>query len=733
MSNYDIDVFMDIFKAIQALCPGLRDYQGKVGKEEDPENIDMAYRVVADHIRTLTFAITDGAMPSNEGRGYVLRRILRRAVRYGGEILKAPEGFFHQLVDVVVEVMADGFPELRKNPAAVKEVLKEEEATFSRTLKKGVAELEKRCKKLDAGGALGGADAFTMFDTYGFPLDLTVLMCEEKGYASGRVSDLAPPTHRAIAPHSAHLARSSLCRFTVDTEGYEAKMEEQKKMSQAAGKFSRGGTVVMEAEQTDALKNKMGVPPTDDSPKYVWDSAAASGAPHAATLKAVIDTGKVFMDVVDGAVELVGLCLDSTCAYAEAGGQVADVGTISGPDGASFEVSDVQKFGAYVLHIGKVTSGSFKVGAAVTLALDYGRRALIAQNHTSTHMLNLALRDALGGECDQRGSLCDMEKLRFDFAYGKPLTEAELAATQAGVNRQIDAALTIHTQVVGLEGAKAINGLRAVFGEQYPDPVRVVTVGGDGVQAMIDAPTKDEWKAYSTEFCGGTHIGNSKEASKFALLSEEGLGRGVRRVVGVTGEKAAAAFATAAALAAEAEKAAALGGKELEAAVAELVKPLEEGAVMPADAKIALRNKVNDLKKKLVEASKAGGKANAEAAKKEAEALAAANAGKPFVVALLEVEADVKVVEAAMTVLAAALPDAALLVLGAGKTAAAKGVVPAALQPKLKANEWVNAALQECGGKGGGKPASAQGAARDPSNVKAAEAAARKMAEEALA
>ena len=167
--------------------------------------------------------------------------------------------------------------------------------------------------------------------------------------------------------------------------------------------------------------------------------------------------------------------------------------------------------------------------------------------------------------------------------------------------------------------------------------------------------------------------------------------------------------------------------------MAELVKPLEEGAVMPADAKIALRNKVNDLKKKLVEASKAGGKANAEAAKKEAEALAAANAGKPFVVALLEVEADVKVVEAAMTVLAAALPEAALLVLGAGKTAAAKGVVPAALQPKLKANEWVNAALQECGGKGGGKPASAQGAARDPSNVKAAEAAARKMAEEALA
>ena len=198
-SNYDTDVFDPIFKEIQ-LVTNAEPYSGLLAKsaaEVLPGTAvgrDTAYRVIADHVRTLSTAIADGALPSNEGRGYVLRRILRRAVRYGGEILKAPEGFFHQLVDVVVEVMADGFPELRKNPAAVKEVLKEEEATFSRTLKKGVAELEKRCKKLDAGGALGGADAFTMFDTYGFPLDLTVLMCEEKGYASGRASDGAPPT-----------------------------------------------------------------------------------------------------------------------------------------------------------------------------------------------------------------------------------------------------------------------------------------------------------------------------------------------------------------------------------------------------------------------------------------------------------------------------------------------------------------------------------------------------------
>ena len=197
---------MDIFKAIQALCPGLRDYQGKVGKEEDPENIDMAYRVVADHIRTLTFAITDGAQPSSEGRGYVLRRILRRAVRFGSEKLNAPEGFFHQLVDVVVEVMGDDFRELRKDPAAVKAILKEEEQVFSKTLKRGIAELAKRCKKLQRGDRLPGSDAFRMYDTFGFPLDLTLLMCEEKG-------------------------------LSVDTEGYEREMEEARKKAQAGGHF----------------------------------------------------------------------------------------------------------------------------------------------------------------------------------------------------------------------------------------------------------------------------------------------------------------------------------------------------------------------------------------------------------------------------------------------------------------------------------------------------------------
>jgi len=675
--------------------PGLREYTGKVGKEEDPDNVDMAYRVVADHIRTLTMAITDGAVPSSDGRGYVLRRILRRACRYGVENLKAPEGFFHQLVDVVVDVMGDAFPELRKDPAAVKALIREEEDMFSRTLKKGIIELEKRSKKLQKGGMLPGADAFKMYDTFGFPLDLTLLMCEEKG-------------------------------FTVDVDGYEKEMVESKRLAREKGKFGDAAAYAIGAEQTDELSNKKQIPPTDDSPKFEWDSTG-SGKEHAATLMAAITYDKAFVDGVDAAVGLVGLVLDSTSLYAEAGGQVADLATITTEAGAVFEVTDAQKFGGYVLHIGKCSGGSLAVGDKVTVKVDYARRALIAKNHTSTHMLNLALRKALKQTCDQRGSLCDADKLRFDFAYGKPLTPEEIADTQKFVSEQIAAALPVQTQVSGLDAAKAVNGLRAVFGETYPDPVRVVSVGGPGVQQMLDKPDEKEWHDYAIEFCGGTHIANAAEAKKFALVSEEGLGRGVRRIVGLTFEKAEAAFALASSLGARVEAAASLGG---EAAAKELTEILQilESAVVPAMEKKALLTKVAEQRKKLLGASKDSAKATADAAKAEAEALAEASQGAPFVVARLKTAADAKVVEAALTAMLPKLSEVPLLVLGAGKTASALCVVPAGLVERINAKDWVNAALGPCGGKGGGKPGRAQGAARDASNMDAAEEAAKAFA-----
>jgi len=697
MSNYDIDVFTRLFEAIQKVAPGLRPYGGKVG-EEDADRVDMAYRVVADHIRTLTFAITDGAEPSSEGRGYVLRRILRRAVRYGGEILKAPEGFFHQLVDTVVEVMSDGFPELRSKPEAVKAIIKEEERVFSQTLKRGIAELDKRCKKLPPKGTLSGEDAFRMYDTYGFPIDLTLLMCEEKG-------------------------------LSVDEKGYEAEMEAARQKARDGGHFGDLKAIELLAEQTDALRNKMNVAPTDDAPKYEWTSMG-EGVPIDSTVAAAIDDGKKWIDAVDADAGLVGLVLTRTSFYAEAGGQVCDVGVITTSDGAEFKVDDVQKFGAYILHIGKCTKGSFKVGAQVSLSVDYARRAPIAKNHTATHVFNCALRDALGVACEQRGSLVDEAKLRFDFAYGKPLSEAELAEAQTAVNAQIDAALDVHTQVSPLEAAKEIEGLRAVFGEQYPDPVRVVAVGGPGVAQMLEAPKTAEWGKYAIEFCGGTHVANTREIGRFALLSEEGLGRGVRRVVGVTHAKAEAAFALGAELRERTKKAAALKGEALSEEVGELSRALET-AVVPVTDKKELLAEIGTLKRKLIEAGKDALKANADAAKAEAEALADAATGAKFVVGLLKVEADAKIVEAAVAAVVAKLPDAAVLLIGTGKALNAVAVVPAA-HASLNAKDWVSGALAECGGKGGGKPNRAQGAARDPTNASAAVAKAEEIAKAAL-
>jgi alanyl-tRNA synthetase len=706
-ANYDIDVFMRIFDAIQAVVnenkkpeERIRPYAGLVG-DDDKDYIDMAYRVIADHIRTLTFSITDGASPSNEGRGYVLRRILRRAVRYGGEILKAPEGFFHKLVDICVEVMGPGFPELSKDPARVKAILKDEEEVFSKTLKRGIAELTKRCAKLAKGAVLPGEDAFRMYDTYGFPLDLTVLMCEEKG-------------------------------ITCDTDGYEQQMEAAKQRAKEGGQADDAETVEAAAEEVDTLKVKMGITPTDDSPKFDWDSAAGTGPSLSSGIKAILNSKKTFLDAADASAGLVGLVTERTSYYAEAGGQVADVGTIVTAGGAAFTVEDVKKVGPYVLHVGRVGSGSVKVGDDATLSVDYARRAPIAKNHTSTHMLNYALKQALGKACDQRGSLCDAEKLRFDFAYDKPLTEKELQAAQDAVNEQIEKALPVQILVSDLEKAKAINGLRAVFGEQYPDPVRVVSVGGPGVQQMLDSPDNAEWAGQSIEFCGGTHIANSKEVRKFALLAEEGLGRGVRRILGVTFEKADEAFAEADALKAKASAAEKLAGAELEKEVAAIMAALEKAVVPAADRK-KLMDTCMALKKKIADAAKGNAKELAEKAKAEAEGLAdAAAAGTP-VVALLSVEADAKALEGAVNAVVAKRPAEACMLIGAGKALAALAVVPKDLEAKISAKDWVNESLTLAGGKGGGKPGRAQGAARDPSKAKEVEAAAKAYATGKLA
>jgi alanyl-tRNA synthetase len=508
-SNYDTDIFAPLFAAIQA-ASGAAPYGGKLGPE-DVGNKDMAYRVVADHIRTLSFAIADGAQPGGDGRNYVLRRILRRAVRYGRECLGAPEGFFSGLVPALQACMGGVFPELITRGDRISAIIAEEEASFGRTLVKGL-ELFNKMATGAADGVVGGGDAFLLWDTFGFPVDLTQLMAEERG-------------------------------MRVDMASFEASLAEAKEKSRAAAKKGGERGITFEAEATAELA-KRGVPRTDERAKYVWH------APVAATVRALI-TPAGFVDAVTPETEgPIGAVLDCTGFYAESGGQTYDTGALNAPGAGGamlLEVSGCITAAGYVLHTGERAAARLAVGDAVASCVDYARRGRVAPNHTLTHVLNHALRDVLGEHIGQKGSLVDDEKLRFDFSHPRAVEPAELAAVEAAVRAVVDAKVGVHAKEVPLAAAKGICGLRAVFGEVYPDPVRVVSVGAT-VEALLAAPDNAAWKAQSIEFCGGTHLSNTGDAAAFALLSEEGIAKGIRRIVGVTGDAAAAAIGRAAQL-----------------------------------------------------------------------------------------------------------------------------------------------------------------------------------------
>uniref|UniRef100_A0A383VXA1 Alanine--tRNA ligase n=1 Tax=Tetradesmus obliquus TaxID=3088 RepID=A0A383VXA1_TETOB len=695
MSNYATDLFGPIFDEIQRVT-GARTYTDKVGKD-DTDGLDMAYRVVADHIRTLSFSIADGARPGNEGRDYVLRRVLRRAVRYGREVLGGQEGFFAQLVGVVVKTFGEAYPELAKHQEKIHAVISEEEASFSRTLGKGI----ERFKKLAAAaqdGVISGPEAFQLWDSFGFPVDLTQLMAEEHG-------------------------------LRVDAAGFEQAMEEAREKSRAAGKKTGGVGLRFEAEATGWLQAQA-IPLTDDSPKYV-------NADISAKVLAILTLGSTFVESTAAAAAAaanggegvpVGLVLDTTSFYAESGGQVGDTGSIVAANGTTLEVTDCQVAAGYVLHVADAascsSSGGFSVGDSVTVRVDYGRRGQIVPNHTFTHVLNFALREVLGDHVDQKGSIVMADKLRFDFSNNGPVDAAQLGRVEAICRDWVAAAKPVSSKEVPLSQAKAIVGLRAVFGEVYPDPVRVVAIGKP-IEQLLAAPEADDNLGSSVEFCGGTHLTNTAEAKAFALLSEEGIAKGVRRIVAVTAADAAAAIAEGEALAQQVEEAAALPDAELEKALIPL-KGAVDTAVCPAAAKAAIRDRITALTKRCLEAAKAAAAANKEAAAAAAMAAAdaAVEAGKAFVVLQLQVGTDSKAVSDAWGLVEKKHGDklAGLFVSVDGDKgrALAYAGVPAAVSSKLKAGDWVNAALAVLGGKGGGKPTAAQG--QGPNVDKAADA-----------
>jgi alanyl-tRNA synthetase len=688
-SNYDTDLFSKIFDAIQKKT-GARAYTGKVGAE-DTDHVDMAYRVIADHIRTLTIALTDGAVPSSEGRGYVLRRVLRRAVRYGRDTLKAPAGFFHELVDSVLETLGDAFPSLRDNPQDVKAIIKEEEEQFGRTLQSGLAKFAGFAKK----GKISGEDAFILFTSYGFPIDLTELMAEE-------------------------------AKITVDMKGFEERMDEFRKKSRKDGAFKNSKDMQLLAAQTDTLANAKKVPKTDDTLKYEWDTKG-DGKEYAAKVMAIYD-GKEFPESAGGS-DFVGLVLDKTPCYAEQGGQTFDVAEIT-TKSAEFKCENTQTYAGYVLHVGTMQKGQIKVGDSVMVKVDYVRRALIAKNHTATHILNYALRQVLGPKVDQKGSLVDEYKLRFDFSHKGTIEPEQLVQIEEICNRQVAQAHKVQFQNAKLDLAKGITGLRAVFGETYPDPVRVVSVGPDVPTLLKDTSTN--WgENFSVEFCGGTHVANSSEIYKFVIQIDEGVAAGVRRIVAVTGPQAAVeATLRAKSLSVEVDEAKTLSGALLDKKISELRTKINADKEVALTIKRNMVTEIDNLKVGQLKAGKANSKEIEKKVREQGDALgaqASAASAKGFV-AVVDAGAgldDAKCLGFAMEAAQKKCTNKAMLFLSnANGKLAILAVVPSELQSELSAKDWSNKVLEAVGGKGGGNETRAQGSLADPSKLPDAEKAA---------
>lgn len=472
-SNYDTDIFAPLMAEIGRLVG--RSYGGKL----DDLN-DVAFRVLADHIRTLTFAITDGALPDNKGRGSVLRSILRRAVRFGWQVFGQRQPFFFKLVDTVVSNFGGAFPELKKNPKRVAEVIKGEEADFLRTIERGLSLFEDAAVRAsaDQGRRISSGDVFNLFTTYGFPPDLTRQMAQERG-------------------------------LILDEVGFQTKMREHEEASR--GKDT--------AKQL-ALNVATPLPATDDRPK--WFGSQGEGT----ILGWIADNQFITTGVMENAArdqgepKTVALVLDKTCFYAEAGGQVGDSGTINTPTG-TFAVTDTRKLGNAIVHLGTVSAGKIEAGQKGWLAVDE-RREFTRKNHTATHLLHWALQKHLGDHVEQRGSMVNPDKLTFDFAHPNALSAEEKRKVEELVNERIYADLEVKWRELPIADAKQLPGVRAFFGDKYGDVVRVVEIG-DG---------------FSREFCGGTHLDRTGQVGFFKIVGEEATGKGIRRITAVTGRKA---------------------------------------------------------------------------------------------------------------------------------------------------------------------------------------------------
>ncbi|WP_409562876.1 alanine--tRNA ligase [Hyphomicrobium sp. MC8b] len=478
--NYDIDLFQHLIQAI-------RQEAGKVGAKESAATKDfdhVARRVIADHLRSTSFLIADGVLPSNEGRGYVLRRIMRRAMRYAHQ-MGCTDPLMYLLVPSLVREMGDAYPELVRAQPLITETLKLEETKFKRTLDNGLKLLGESSAGLTNGAVFPGDVAFKLYDTYGFPLDLTEDALKPRGIA-------------------------------VDTGAFDAAMKKQKDAAKAAWKGS--GEAATEGLWFE-IKDKTGA-----TEFLGYDTESAEGI-----VTAVVAGGREASELKAG--EEGAIIVNQTPFYGESGGQVGDQGVIKGPKGTLFRVTDTQKkLGDLFVHFGKVESGAFKVGEAVELEVDHGRRSATRANHSATHLLHEALRQVLGTHVAQKGSLVSPDRLRFDFSHTKPMSADEIKQVEDIANAVLLENTPVVTRLMALDDARA-TGAMALFGEKYGDEVRVVSMGSTRPGAN---------KAWSVELCGGTHVSRTGDIGLIRVVAESGSSAGVRRLEALTGEGARA-------------------------------------------------------------------------------------------------------------------------------------------------------------------------------------------------
>lgn len=669
-SNYDTDVFQPLFKRIQEIT-GAREYTGRFG-DEDKDGIDTAYRVLADHVRTLTFAISDGGVPNNEGRGYVLRRILRRGARYARKYFNYPVGtFFSQLAPTLIEQVKEIFPEIAKNVDNTFEILNEEEASFSRTLDRGeklfeqYAEVAQKSTKV-----LNGRDVWRLYDTYGFPVDLTQLMAEEAG-------------------------------LKIDQEGFEKARIESYEASKAGGK-SKGASILKLDVHSLAKLSEDKVPKTNDDSKFGTENINAS------ILR--IHDGENFVDQITDITKQYGIVLDKTPFYAEQGGQEYDTGKIVIDGEAEFNVENTQQYAGYVYHTGRLVEGQLKVNDDVIASYDELRRWPIRNNHTGTHILNLALRDVLGDEVNQKGSLVAPEKLRFDFSNKQGLTLPELERIEKIANEEIKKAQVVYSKEVALEKAKSIFAVRAVFGETYPDPVRVVSIGHP-VEELLSDPQNPKWHEVSVEFCGGTHVAKTSDIKDFVIVEESGIAKGIRRIVVVTGNEAH-----------EVQRIANEFEDELDRVGSLEFGPFKEKKLKEAGVKLGqlnisvlsknyLKTKFNTFDKAYKDELKSQLKAENKKTLDAVKEYFTANESSDFLVKYIDISSNAKAITEAINHIKSKSPEKSIYIFTGNSDKVAHGcyVSDKAVEKGVNATELAQSAAQFIGGRAGGKGNIVQG------------------------